>query len=132
MEQQTGKLLVRVFATNAQLPLEGATVVVTTRGENGKFDLVSLQKTDRSGLTEPVVFNTPDSRNSTQQNNGGTLPFIQCDVWAEHPGFMVMRVEGVQVFPGVVTRQDMELLPLGEGEHDLGGVDRRDITVQNL
>ena len=46
MEQQTGRLVVRVYATNAQLPLEGATVVVTTRNENGKFDLVSLQKTD--------------------------------------------------------------------------------------
>lgn len=130
--QQTGKLVVRVFATNAQLPLEGATVVVTTRNSNGKFDLVSLQKTDRSGLTEVVEFNTPDSQDSTAQNTTGQSPFIQCDVWAEHPGFMVMRVEGVQIFPGVVTRQDMELIPLGEGEHDLGQIDERDISAQNL
>ena len=47
--QQTGKLVVRVYATAAQLPLEGATVVVTTRNESGKFDLISVQKTDRSG-----------------------------------------------------------------------------------
>lgn len=130
--QQTGKLVVRVFATNAQLPLEGATVVVTTRNENGKFDLVSIQKTDRSGLTAPIEINTPNSRDSTAQNTTGQAPFISCDVWAEHPGYSVMRVDGVQIFPGVVTRQDMELLPLGEGEHDLGTIDRRDISAQNL
>lgn len=130
--QQTGKLVVRVYATAAQLPLEGATVVVTIRNKNGKFDLISLQKTDRSGLTDPIEVSTPDSLDSTAQNTSGQPPFVSCDVWAEHPGYAVMRVDGVQVFPGVVTRQEMELLPLGEGEHDLGQIDRRDISSQNL
>lgn len=130
--QETGKLIVRVYATAAQLPLEGATVVVTIRNQNGKFDLISLQKTDRSGLTDPIEVSTPDSRDSTAQNTSGQQPFVSCDVWAEHPGFAVMRVDGVQVFPGIVTRQDMELLPLGEGEHELGQIDRRNISSQNL
>ena len=130
--QQTGKLIVRVFATAAQLPLESATVVVTTRNENGKFDLISLQKTDRSGLTAPIEIRTPEGGDSTVRNQTGRVPFVSCDVWAEHPGFAVMRVDGVQVFPGIVTRQDMELLPLGEGENDLGTIDRRDISAQNL
>lgn len=132
MEQQTGKLAVRVYATAAQLPLEGATVVITTREENGKFNLISLQKTDRSGTIEPVVIRTPDSIDSTEQNGNGIAPFTMCDVWAEHPGFLVQRVDGVQIFPGVTTRQDMELIPLGEGEHPLGYVDTRDISAQNL
>ena len=130
--QQTGKLVVRVYATAAQLPLEGATVVVTTRSESGKFNLISIQKTDRSGLTVPMDIPAPDSSDSTRQNSVGEMPYVACDVWAEHPGYAVMRVDGVQIFSGVVTRQDMELLPLGEGEHDLGGVDRRDISGQNL
>ena len=128
---QTGELVVRVYATAAQLPLEGATVVVTTKEENGKFSLISLQKTDRSGMTDPITVRTPDAIDSIQQNPA-ERPFRYCDVWAEHPGFAVMRVDGVQIFPGIVTRQDMELLPLGEGEHDLGFVDRRDISGQNL
>lgn len=132
MEQQTGELVVRVYATNAQLPLEGATVVITTRNTNGKFDLVSLQKTDRSGLIEPVTINTPNAVESENQNEEGEEPFQHCDVWAEHPGFLVQRVEGVQIFPGITTRQDMELIPLGEGEHSLGYVDTRDISAQNL
>lgn len=130
--QQTGKLVVRVYATAAQLPLEGATVVVTARNERGKFDLISVQKTDRSGLTRPMDIPTPAATDSTQQNISGDVPYASCDVWAEQPGFAVMRVDGVQIFPGVVTRQDMELLPLGEGEHGLDGVNRRDISGQNL
>jgi len=130
--QQKGKLVVWVFATGAQLPLEGATVVVTTRSESGKFNLISIQKTDRSGLTRPIEIDTPDGADSTQFDPTGQQPFVSCDVWAEHPGFAVMRVEGVQIFPGVVTRQDMELLPLAAGDSDLGSVDRRDITAQNL
>ena len=128
---QTGKLVVRVYATAAQLPLEGATVVVTAREENGKFQLISLQKTDRSGMTQPILIQTPDLIDSTEQNPPES-PFRYCDVWAEHPGFLVQRVDGVQIFPDVTTRQDMELIPLGEGEHPLGGVDTRDISAQNL
>lgn len=130
--QSTGKLIVKVFATQAQLPLEGATVVVTTRAVNGKFDLVSVQKSDRSGLTMPVEVPTPDLSDSTAENGALRRPFAVCDVWAEHPGYLVLRVEGVQIFPDVVTRQDMELLPLGEGEHGLDTIDRRDISAQDL
>ena len=128
---QTGELVVRVYATAAQLPLEGATVVVTTKEENGKFALISLQKTDRSGMTAPIIIQTPDAIDSTRQDPEES-PFRYCDVWAEHPGFLVQRVEGVQIFPKVTTRQDMELIPLGEGEHPLGYVDTRDISAQNL
>ena len=119
MEQQTGKLVVRVYATAAQLPLEGATVVITTRNENGKFDLISLQKTDRSGLIDPVTIQTPNAAQSENQTGEGSMPFQYCDVWAEHPGFLVQRVEVVQIFPGITTRQDLEMIPLGDGEHSL-------------
>jgi len=130
--QPTGKLIVKVFATQAQLPLEGATVVVTTRAENGKFDLVSVQKTDRSGLTAPIELPTPAVLDSTAENEGRKTPFALCDVWAEHPGYLVLRVEGVQIFPGIVTWQEMELLPLGEGQHGLDGIERRDVSAQSL
>ena len=129
---QTGKLVVSVYATAAQLPLEGATVVVTTRNKSGKFDLVAIRKTDRSGLTEPIEIAAPNPAESTQYEPSGLPPFVSGDVWAEHPGYAVMRVEGVQIFPGIVTRQDMELLPLAAGESELASIDRRDISAQNL
>lgn len=130
--EETGTLLVQVIATNARLPIEGATVVITTQAENGKFELVSVQHTDRSGNIRPVQIETPAGEDSTEQSVTGERPYARCEVWAEHPGYTVLRAEGVQIFPGVVTRQTMELLPLGEGEHGLGKVDLRDITSQNL
>ena len=83
---QTGELVVRVYATAAQLPLEGATVVVTTKEENGKFSLISLQKTDRSGMTESIVVPTPDTIDSTRQNPPES-PFRECEVWAAMESF---------------------------------------------
>ena len=73
---QTGKLIVRVYATSAQLPLEGATVVVTKQNKNGKFDLVSLQKTDRSGLTKPIEIQTPDRLDSVSNDTAVRAPFF--------------------------------------------------------
>ena len=130
--EEMGTLLVQVIATNAKLPIEGATVVVTTQAENGKFDLISVQHTDRSGNIRPVPIETPVGEDSTRESVTGERPYTRCDVWAEHPGYTVLRAEGVQIFPGVITRQNMELIPLGEGIHGLGKVDLRDITSQNL
>ena len=44
----------------------------------------------------------------------GERPFAVCDIWVEHTGYRMLHVEGVQIFPGVETRQDAELLPLPE------------------
>ena len=49
MMQAMGTLVVRVYTSQAQIPVEGATVVVTTPGTNGKRKLLSVKATDRSG-----------------------------------------------------------------------------------
>ena len=55
-----------------------------------------------------------------------------CDVWAEHPGYAMLLVEGVQIFQGVETLQDMELSPLSEGKSSLIQNDLREIPGQSL
>lgn len=45
----TGTLTVRVYTSRAKLPLADATVVVTRRGEGGKYQLLSVQATDQIG-----------------------------------------------------------------------------------
>ena len=42
------------------------------------------------------------------------------------------QVDGVQIFPGVETTQDMELIPLAEGQSSLQVRDQREITAQSL
>lgn len=129
----TGTLQVRVYTSEAQVPVEGATVVVTGTGERGKLELISVQATDRSGLVRPITIATPQTADSTSPDlSGNGRPFALCSVWAEHPGFAMLRVEGVQIFPGVVTEQNMELIPLEENESSLEQRGLREISGQNL
>ena len=132
--QATGTLSVRVYTSQAQIPLEGATVVVAAPGEEGKYKLLSIQNTDSSGQICPVTIDAPALGESTSPGGlpGTGRPFALCDVWAEQPGCAMLQVENVQVFPGVETVQNMELIPLPQGLCSLQQRDERDIPVQNL
>lgn len=128
-----GRLSVRVYATQAEIPIEGATVVVTCRNKTGKFDLLSVQATDSSGMIRTVEVATPGAYESTTPvETGREQSFAQCSVWAEHSGYAMLQVNGIQIFPGVETVQEMELIPLAEGQDSLQRRDLRVITPQNL
>ena len=132
--QATGTLSVRVYTSQAQIPLEGATVVVTAPGEEGKRKLLSIQSTDSSGLIRPVTIDAPALGESTSPGGlpGDGAPFALCDVWAEQPGYAMLQVAGVQIFPDVETMQDMELIPLPQGLCSLQQRSERDIPAQTL
>lgn len=132
--QATGTLSVRVFTSQAQIPLEGATVVVAAPGEEGKWKLLSIQNTDSSGMIQTIRIDAPALGESTSPGGlpGPGAPFALCSVWAEQPGYAMLQVENVQVFPGVETVQNMELIPLPEGLCSLQQRDERDIPAQAL
>lgn len=132
--QATGTLSVRVYTSQAQIPLEGATVVVAAAGEEGKYKLLSIQNTDSSGKTRTITIDAPALGESTSPEGlpGPGAPFAQCDVWAEQPGYAMLQVENVQIFPGVETVQNMELIPLPQGLCSLQQRDERDIPAQSL
>ena len=125
MEQEqpgvlTGTLSVRVFASQAELPIQGATVVVVRQTESGKYELLSVQATDSSGRIEPVAISAPPREESTEPFDSGSRPFTVCDVWAEHPGYAMLQVDGVQIFRGVETLQNMEMTPILLGQKGSG------------
>ena len=126
----TGKLVVRVFASRAKLPIQGATVLVTRMTPEGRQELLSVQITDSSGLTRSITIPTPASGDSTAPND--QRPCTRCEVWAEHPGYAMLQVRGTQVFPGVKTVQSMELIPLSRDENSLQKREVRDIGSQDL
>ena len=130
---EQGTLKVRVYTSEAQIPLEGATVVVTAPGRGAKERLISVQVTDRNGMVKPVFLETPGTEASEMPALGGRgEPYALCSVWAEHPGYALLKVEGVQVFPGVETLQEMELIPLGMDESSLENRDVRPGSLQDL
>ncbi len=132
--QATGTLSVQVYVSRAQIPLEGATVVVTAPGAGGKWTLLSIQNTNSSGLIRPVRIDAPAPGESTSPGGlpGDGEPFALCSVWAEKPGYAMLQVSNVQIFPGVETMQAMELTPLPQGLWGLQQWDSRDTPVQSL
>lgn len=129
METQ-GTITIRAFTSRAQIPVQGAIAAITTSTGQGRQHLVALRTTDENGRTEPVSFPTPAV--SQSDHPGGTHPFAICDVWVEHPDYRLLHVENVQLFPGVETRQDAELLPLPQypEAQDMAAV--VDVTPQPL
>ena len=130
----TGILEVRVFTSQAELPIEGAAVIVTRKSQDGKRELLSIQITDSSGLVSPVEIPAPPPGDSTAPlpDGSGERPCTLCSVWAEREGYAMLQVEGVQIFPGVRTLQKMKLLPLSPGQSSLQQRETRDISSQLL
>lgn len=116
----SGTLRTHVFTSRGQLPVPAAFVAVVQHTADGD-QLLAAQTSDSSGNTPPVLLPTPDPADSLRP--GDRAPFALCDIWAEHPGFQLMVVRDVQIFPGVVSIQELPLLPL------LPGSDQTDVVV---
>lgn len=107
---QTGSLIVRVFTSQAQLPISGATVIISSRAEDDRHNVYSIQTTDSSGSTKPFQLSAPDPAFSDAPNSG--IPFSNYSLVVEHPEYYLATFEKLQVFPGVETVQNVPLVPL--------------------
>ena len=125
-----GTILTRVYTGRAQLPVQGATVAVTQRGEDGRHTLLAVRTTDESGRAGPFHLPVPDP--AASESPGGVDPFAVCDIWAEMPGYEMVLVENVQVFPGTETLQELELIPLAEQAQAANRGEWVDIPAQSL
>ena len=107
---QTGSLVVRVFTSNAQLPVAGATVIISSRDADGRHKVFSIQTTDESGGTKPFTLEAPDI--DLGLSPGQAAPFSDYSLVVEHPEYFLATFEKLQVFPGVETVQNVPLVPL--------------------
>lgn len=107
---QSGSLAVRVFTSRAQLPISGATVIISKRAEDNRHQVYSIQSTDESGNTKPFQLEAPDA--DLSQTPGSVSPFSSYALVVEHPGYYLATYEQLQVFPGVETVQNVALTPL--------------------
>ncbi|WP_209343555.1 spore cortex-lytic protein [Flavonifractor sp. AGMB03687] len=126
----TGTILTRVFTSQAQIPVAGATVAFTQRSTEGRHALLALRVTDANGRTQPVRVGTPDP--SASESPGTITPFAVCDIWVESPGYELLVVENVQIFPNTETLQELELIPLPEQSATLLPENPVNVPPQNL
>ena len=55
----TGTILIRVYTSQARLPVSGAMAAILRPETGGKTELLALRITDESGKTAPVRLATP-------------------------------------------------------------------------
>ena len=123
----TGTLVVRVFTSRGELPVQDASISVVEQGAQGT-DLLALQTSGRSGTTAPIVIASPALANS--QSPDQPTPYALCDIWVERAGYQLLVVQGVQIFPDITSFQSLPLIP--QNPADGMEVNTVDITPQDL
>ena len=75
---------------------------------------MDVQTSNRSGNTTPITISSPSPQSS--QSPSESDPFALCDVWVKRQGFRLMVVKNVQIFPDIISVQDLPLIPQIAGE----------------
>ena len=83
--------------------------MITTPNGN----VIAMRLTDRSGQIEPIPITVPDKA-ASQTPDSGIVPFTDVNIYARLQDFEQIEAENVQVFPNVVTNQNLEMIPLSE------------------
>ena len=105
----TGYIQVHAYSSYAQLPLQDVAISVTAPDGTA----LAMRLTDRSGRITPIEVPVPDLSES-QSPGSEEAPFTPVTIHARLKGYEQIRVDGVQVFSGTVTVQNLELIPLSE------------------
>lgn len=122
-----GYILVRAYASYALLPLEDVAITVTSPDGTA----IAMRLTDRSGLISPIEIPVPDKSESFHPDPAES-PFTCVNLYARHPDYEQVEVENLQVFAGVTTVQNLEMVPLSELPDDRNRSVQFDTPPQNL
>ena len=92
--------------------------------------LLAVRTTDENGRIAPVRVATPDP--AASESPGTPHPFASCDVWVEAPGYEMLYLENMQVFPNTETLQEVDLIPLPEQAPPASRGETVNVTPQEL
>ena len=105
----TGYIQVSAYTSNARIPLKDVAISVTATDGTA----IAMRLTDRSGKIDPIPIPVPDLA-ASQTPNSGQLPFTRVNLYARLQGYGQIENEDLQVFPGITTNQNLEMIPLSE------------------
>ncbi len=104
-----GYIDVSAYTSNARIPLEDVAITVTA--EDGTA--LAMRLTNRNGEITPIEIPVPDVSAGLQPNTG-VSPYTPVNIYARLEGYEQVENENLQVFPRVVTRLNLEMIPLSE------------------
>ena len=123
----TGYIQVHAFASNARIPLQNVTVVITSTDGTA----IAMRLTDRSGQIVPIPIPVPDRVDSLSPNPPD-WPYAVVNLTARLQDYEQIFVDNLQVFADVTTDQDLELIPLSELPESRNKSERFETQTQNL
>lgn len=123
----TGYIQVRAYASNAALPLENVAVAVTATDGTA----IAMRLTDRSGKIVPIAVSVPPRAESLAPDSQ-ERPYTTVNLYARLKGYEQIEAENLQVFAGITTVQNLELIPLSELPGSWNQTELLDTPPQNL
>ncbi|MCD7755893.1 MAG: hypothetical protein LUJ09_06140 [Firmicutes bacterium] len=90
-----------------------------------------MRATDRSGLIAPIEIPVPEL-SASQAPDPGEIPFTTVTLYARLSGYEQITVERLQVFAGITTDQNLEMIPLSEFPGSYNKSETFDTPPQNL
>ena len=124
----TGYIQVHAYTSYAQIPLKDVAVTVTDNNGNA----IAMRLTNRSGqLDDPIPVETPD-RSAGLSPNTDQRPFTTVGLTARLADYELIDVKNLQVFPGTITDQNLEMIPLAELPQQWSQFAIYDTPPQNL
>ncbi|MBQ2854601.1 MAG: hypothetical protein IJE81_03910 [Oscillospiraceae bacterium] len=105
----TGYIQVRAYESYAQIPLEDVAIAITAADGTA----IAMGLTNRNGRIEPVEIPVPDLADS-QTPDPPERPYATVNLYAHLRGYEQVEAEDLQVFPGITTLQELQMIPLSE------------------
>ena len=123
----TGYIQVNAYTSRARIPLQDVAITVTALDGTA----IAMRLTNRNGQIDPIPIPVPDLAES-QSPNPGELPFTRVNLYARLKNYIQIENEDLQVFAGVTTDQNLEMIPLSELPENWGEKEVFPTPIQNL
>ena len=124
---QPGYLQFYAYTGNARLPLRDVAILVTD--SNGS--LVKMGLTDSSGRYGPIPVEVPD-RSESLTPDPTERPYGTVNVHARLKNYEQIQADNIQIFAGIITNQNLEMIPLSELPDQWSKTELFNTTPQNL
>ena len=124
----TGYIQVHAFTSTAQIPLKDTAVIITDANENA----IALRLTNANGkFDKPIEITVPD-RSESLSPGSLTPPYTTINIYARKENYEEIYIKNIQVFSGIITEQNLQLIPLAEFPGKWNKGEMFDTPPQNL
>ena len=114
-----GKMRVQVTSALGMIPVEDATITISYTGEpQSALEQVS---TDGNGQSEELSLAAPPLEYSMEPEQSAQ-PYAEYTVQVEAEGYRPVSIEGVDVFSGELSLQNVRMEPLEVSEQDVKNI----------